>query len=40
MHELEVRGKAREKCSDFAVATARKKDELVLEAGREEEQGK
>lgn len=34
------RGRAREKDNDLAVATAREEDELVLEAVREEEQGK
>lgn len=35
-----MRGRAWEKSPDPAVATARKEDELVLKAGREEEQGK
>lgn len=35
-----MRGRAWEKGSDLAVATAKKEDEFVLEAEREEEQGK
>lgn len=35
-----MRGRVWEKGSDLSAATARKEDEPVLEAGREEEQGK